>query len=164
MMKHLFCLFVLLSLTSAFAQDKAIMDLPLLVGEYAEGIDDDWLVKKVDLEAGIFRNEAGDRIILSNGLLARSFHLGPNLATIGLDLLSTNQNLLRGIKAEAELSINGKNYAVGGLKGQKNYAYLDEAWLPELKANPEALLYTGFSQRKAEAPFEWKRVRHHVQQ
>ncbi|MEM8891267.1 MAG: alpha-galactosidase, partial [Bacteroidota bacterium] len=147
MMKNLFCLLLLFSLTLAFAQDKAIMDLPLLAGEYAEGIEEDWLVKKVDLEAGIFRNEAGDRIILSNGLLSRSFYLGPNLATIGLDLLSADQNLLRGIKAEAEISINGKNYEVGGLKGQKNYAYLDESWLPELETTPEALVYTGFSQR-----------------
>lgn len=160
-MKKLLSLIFLLSLSSVFAQDIAIMDLPVLSDVYAEGIEEDWLVNKIELEAGLFRSESGDRLILSNGLLARSFYLGPNLASIGLDLLSTDQNLLRGIKAEAEVSIDGKNYEVGGLKGQKNYAYLDEAWLPELEANPDALVFTGFSQRNAEAPFEWKRVRHH---
>ncbi|MDW3652436.1 MAG: alpha-galactosidase [Bacteroidia bacterium] len=160
-MKNLLCLIFLLSFAQVFAQNKAIRDLPILSGAYEEGLDEDWLVKKVELEAGLFRNEQGDRLIISNGLLSRSFYLGPNLATVSLDLLSSDQNLLRGIKAEAEISINGKQYEVGGLKGQKNYAYLDEAWLPELEANPEALEFIGFSQRKAEAPFEWKRVRHH---
>ena len=44
---------LLFSLSSIFAQDKAIMDLPQLAGEYAEGIEEDWLVKKVELDAGV---------------------------------------------------------------------------------------------------------------
>ncbi|MEM6803410.1 MAG: alpha-galactosidase, partial [Bacteroidota bacterium] len=136
-------------------------ELPLLSGMYEEGLEGDWLVEKVHSPAAVFKNKKGDRIILSNGLLSRTFLLKPNLATIGFDLLANNQNLLRGIKPEAEVSINGQSYAVGGLKGQKNYAYLDEGWLAELEVEENALQFESFSIRKAEAPFEWKKLRHH---
>ncbi|MCK4872997.1 MAG: hypothetical protein KAS72_09750 [Phycisphaerales bacterium] len=99
---------------------------------------------------------------MSNGLIRRTFRLAPNAATIGLDHLTTGQALLRGVKPEAIIEIDGERYEVGGLKGQPNYAYLDPTWVPRLRSDPRALQFTAF---EVGAPMErlaWKRVRHHA--
>ncbi|MCH5719064.1 hypothetical protein [Niabella hibiscisoli] len=43
--------------------------------------------------------------------------------------MSTGQQLLRSVKPEAILTINGRTHRVGGLYGQKENAYLLPAWV-----------------------------------
>ena len=69
------------------------------------------------------------------------------------------ENILRGVKPEAEISIDGIIYEVGGLKGQKNYAFLRPKEIDGLTADPSALQFTDYEVSEPKAPFEWKQVR-----
>lgn len=88
----------------------------------------DWLIKPPSQRAEISKSNDGKEITLYNGLVKRSFRIDPNVACIGYKNMSNGQQLLRALKAEAILEINGQSYNVGGLHGQKENAYL----LPEL--------------------------------
>lgn len=135
--------------------------LPPLSEEAAvSGVD--WLVDPVDAKAGVYRGPDGKSLILSNGLLRRSFRLEPNAATVGYDNLVSGEALLRGVKPEAIITINGKAIEVGGLKGQPNYAFLREEWLDTLSAAPEAMRFTGFVVGPIEERMTWNQVRHHA--
>ena len=67
-----------------------VKDLPVASGEYVDGVKEDWLVNKINLNAGLFRNEGKNELILSNGLISRTFRVSPNGATISIKKL-TNQ-------------------------------------------------------------------------
>ncbi|ULQ52383.1 alpha-galactosidase [Flavihumibacter fluvii] len=84
----------------------------------------DWLLSKVPAKASITLAANGKDLVLDNGLLRRSFRLAPAVACTDFQNLSNGQQLLRAISPEARLTINGKAYAVGGLSGQKEKAYL----------------------------------------
>ena len=108
----------------------------------------------------MWRGPASGEIVLSNGLLARTFRLTPNAATVGLDQLTTGEALLRGVKPEAVLEISGQRCEVGGLVGQPNYAFLRERWLDNLTASPTAFQFVRFEVGKPTERFAWNRVRH----
>ncbi|MBI5706546.1 MAG: alpha-galactosidase [Armatimonadetes bacterium] len=137
--------------------EQAVHALPMLPASPAKG---DWLVKTTGAEAGVYRTGKPNEIVLSNGLVARRFRLSPNAATVGLDNLVTGESLLRAVSPEALLALNGKEFAVGGLLGQPNLAFLKPAWLDTMKADPNAFRFIGFTVGKTEKRFDWKRVRH----
>ncbi len=89
----------------------------------------DWLLDVSPYTAGVYRTGHPSQIVLCNGLIRRTFRLAPNGATVGLDNLMTDQAVIRGVKPEAIVEIDGVRYDVGGLKGQPNYAYLTPDWL-----------------------------------
>ena len=120
----------------------------------------DWLLDTRPYRAGLFGGEVAHEIVLSNGLLSRTFYLAPNAATVALDNAITGASLLRGIKPEARVQIDGAHCAIGGLAGQEEYAYLRREWLGALESDPAAFQYTGFESGPTQAPFAWKRVRH----
>ncbi len=120
----------------------------------------DWLVQPPEQGAQLYRSESGRDLVLSNGLIARRFRLEPNVATVAFDHLAARQSLLRGVKPEAIVELNGVRFNVGGLKGQPNYAFLRPAWEDTLEPLPGSLRFTGFEAGPIEAPFPWKRVRH----
>ncbi len=78
-----------------------------------------------------------------------------------MDILTTGQTVLRGVKPEALVTIDGLSYEVGGLKGQPNYAYLAREWLDQMQADPRAMRLVGFEVGQPAERFPWKRVRHH---
>lgn len=121
----------------------------------------DWLIDGSKYGAGVFRNENDGAIVLTNGLLRRTFRISNNAATVAFDNLITGETIIRGVKPEAEVKINGIAYEVGGLKGQKNYAYLKQEWIDELTNDPASFQFVNYQVSKPIAPFEWKRVRHH---
>ncbi|MEZ4776075.1 MAG: alpha-galactosidase [Bacteroidia bacterium] len=122
----------------------------------------DWLLDASPYTAGIYRGNHPDEIVMSNGLIRRTFRMSPNAATVGFDNLITGESILRGVKPEAEITINGDTFAVGGLTGQPNYAFLLPEWIDSMKADSRAMQITGFKTGKATAPFEWKEARHHA--
>ena len=83
----------------------------------------DWLVQPFRQLASV--EETDNQLILGNGLIQRTFVTAPNFATVAYTNLITDSSLLRGIKPEAMLTINGQEFEVGGLKGQPDYVYLD---------------------------------------
>jgi len=122
----------------------------------------DWLLDSSPFNADVYVGNHPQEVVLSNGLIRRTFRLAPNAATVGLDNLMTGESLLRGVKPEAELTINGVGYAVGGLSGQPNYAYLRQEWIDQLTNDKAALQFAGYEISEPKAPFEWKKVRPHT--
>ena len=113
----------------------------------------DWLVQPFNQPATV--EETGNQLILSNGLIQRRFVTTPNFATIDYTNLITGNSLLRGIKPEALLTINGQEYEVGGLKGQPDYAYLDDKWIPDLTSDPNAFQYQEYLLGIPEMRYPW---------
>ncbi len=100
----------------------------------------DWLVSGT---AHPTRAVRGSRdLTLTNGLVERTWRLEPDAATVRFDNRITGESMLRGVKPEAELQLNGKWYAVGGLAGQPDYAYLRPEWLEKMTAAPGAFHFT----------------------
>ncbi len=120
----------------------------------------DWLIHPLPVRSGAFRGTKDTELVLANGLLRRTFRLAPNAATVGFDNLMTGAAVIRGVKPEALLTLDGKEYAVGGLTGQPEYAYLLPSWVEEMKSDPASFRCVGFSLGKVEAPFGWQRRRH----
>ena len=122
----------------------------------------DWLVDASPYHARLLVRNDVQELELNNGLLRRVFRISPNAATVALDQLVSGESLLRGVKPEALVEIDGKAYEIGGLQGQPNYAFLRPEWIDTLKANPAAFRFTGYTTGVPEERMAWKRVRHHA--
>src|SRR5579862_7178750 len=83
-----------------------------------EPIDDmrnpntDWLVQAPRMRATVSRRADGKEITLSNGLIRRVFRLAPNAATVALDNLMTGASMLRAVKPEASVVLDGVHYDI----------------------------------------------------
>ncbi len=116
----------------------------------------DWLVVPVTAKAAGYRSVDGKSLILDNGLIRRTFRLSPNLGCVAFDNLRTGESLLRAVKPEAMLTVDGMEYPVGGLVGQSDRAYLRGEWIAALSAAPNALRCDGFVMGKTSARFPWQ--------
>ena len=117
----------------------------------------DWLVQSFCQPASV--EERGDQLILDNGLIQRRFVTSPNFATVDYTNQITNSSLLRGIKPEAVLTINGHPFEVGGLKGQPDYAYLDSDWIADLTSDKNAFQFREYRVGEPETHYPWVRRR-----
>ena len=120
----------------------------------------DWLITRKKLSARLYRSDNGKDIVMDNGLISRTFQLSPDLATVGFDNRMTGETLLRSVRPEGYVELDGKEYAIGGLIGQPDLAYLLPSWLKGMHSDPAAFQFTGFTAGKTKARFAWKRVRH----
>jgi hypothetical protein len=114
----------------------------------------DWLVTPIKQNATIITE--GKNIILDNGLVKRVFRITPNVACIDYTNLANGQQLLRAVKPEAKIVIDGKEYAIGGLKGQKENAYLLPEWLDKMEAGKEDFLMLSHSVSDINPFINWK--------
>ena len=149
------CLQTLLVLAASAPQ--GLEDLP--VESTAAAPRQDWLIAPTPFRARIARSSDGKGIVLTNRLVRRELRLDPG-ATVALDDLTRGVSVLRGIKPEARLTLDGVEYDVGGLVGQPNYAFLRPDQVDQLQVDPSALGCTGFEIVPVETPLGWKRVRH----
>lgn len=122
----------------------------------------DWLIDPAPFIAHATQSADGREVELNNGLLRRVIRLEPNATTVALDNLSTGESLLRGVKPEAIVEIDGRRYEVGGLKGQRDYAFLRPEWVEKLQSNPDAFRFVGYEFGKTKERLQWKQVRHHA--
>lgn len=120
----------------------------------------DWLINNQSFKASV--DHVGSRLFLTNGLISRGWKLKPNLACISFDNLMTGEPLLRAVKPEAEVTIDGENYQVGGLAGQSDLAYLTESVIEELVVDPSALRLSSWDVGRPIARFVWPKNRHHA--
>ncbi len=134
--------------------------LPKLTDAERHAAPNDWLISPIAQKAVVGRGDRDEELILTNGLIRRVWRVRPDAATVGLDCLTTGETFLRGVKPEASLTLDGKEYAVGGLLGQPDYAYLRSDWLDALTADPNAFHCTGVTVGKTEPRFPWKQVRY----
>ena len=120
----------------------------------------DWLLDPRPYRAAVARSTDGRELVLTNGLIRRAWRLAPNAACVAFDDLVRGEALLRAVRPEARLTIDGRTRNVGGLSGQRDHAYLDPATLDAMEAEPGAFRFTGFSIGAIEPRVAWKRVRH----
>jgi hypothetical protein len=116
----------------------------------------DWLLDGSGYISAI--KDAGNRVIMTNGLVTRTFSLKPDGATIGFSNNVTNNELLRSIKPEAIITIDGFPMKIGGLTGQPVNNYLTEEWINEMK--PDTLspfCLKGWATEEIIPRFEWKK-------
>ena len=144
--------------TFVFLMSSGLM---LAVGGRASGqviqTKTDWLIDPTPYRAVVTSNAT--ELALENGLSRRVLRLAPNAATVDLQNLTSGEHVLRAIAPEARVTINGTEYAVGGLKGQPIANYIKAEWLDKLTVDPRAYRFTGWSQGPIEAPFGWKKRR-----
>jgi hypothetical protein len=130
--------------------------LPAWDDKKLELIKKDWLVDQITTQAQVYSNTKNNEIILSNGLLKRSFRIQPNLACVDFVNLSTGEQMIRAIQPEARITINGKVHAVGGLHGQKQKAYLLREWLDDLNAGDTDFQFQDFAVSNIKPYVNWK--------
>ena len=118
----------------------------------------DWLVHSVKAKAGVYQSPQGKDIILWNGLIKRTFRIGSNLACTGYENLYNGQQLLRAVKPEAMVTIDGVVYHIGGLYGQKENAYLLNSWVNGLKDDTADFHFTKYTIRPLTPLLPWKPV------
>ncbi|MEN9885180.1 MAG: hypothetical protein RLZZ420_2397, partial [Bacteroidota bacterium] len=117
----------------------------------------DWLVHAPTQKAGVYSSQDGKDIILYNGLVKRTFRISPNLTCFDFRNLSSGQQLLRAVRPEAVVTINGLQYAVGGLTGQKEKAYLMPSWIDGFKSGETDFQYSGVEVTDLTPFINWKR-------
>ncbi len=115
----------------------------------------DWLIDPAPFRATIATNAAENEIVLENGLVRRVLKISPDVATVGLDNLMTGESILRSVRPEALVELDGKKFDVGGLVGQPVHNYLNPAWLAPLQANPAAFHFAGLKTGRTELRFPW---------
>ncbi|MCW5551967.1 MAG: alpha-galactosidase [Verrucomicrobiae bacterium] len=156
---HIIVSLVCLEAVSGNAQSSALPTLESAPAAAASGRPD-WLLNAQSYQAGVFQGDTPDEVVLQNGLVRRTFKLAPNAATIGLDNLMTSEAVLRAVEPEATVTIDGQEFAVGGLRGQPDRAYLLPEWITTLTNDPAAFQFVDFQTGKPESPIVWKRKRH----
>jgi hypothetical protein len=150
-----FCL-TFLSLISTLIFSQQGQRLTVLAADKNKISTTDWLVRPVKEVANIYFSEDRKDIILYNGLVRRTFRLNPNVACIDYENLSNGQQLLRAVKPEAKITINGKEYNVGGLNGQKENAYLLPEWLDNFSAGGDDFKLASYEITTVQPFVKWK--------
>ena len=116
----------------------------------------DWLIDDSPYKAKV--GAENGFVTISNGLVSRTFSLSPDGCTTGFLNMMTGNELIRAIKPEAELTINGDTLRVGGLTGQPVKNYLAREWISGLKADSlSPFKLEGYQAGEITARFEWKK-------
>ncbi|WP_216823450.1 alpha-galactosidase [Niastella vici] len=124
--------------------------------QIASAITGDWLVKPVLQKAGMHISDDKKNITLFNGLVERTFRLFPNVACTGYKNITTGQQLIRAVMPEAVITINGKEYNVGGLYGQKEKAYLLPQWLDGFTAGENDFRFVSYDTGELKPFINWQ--------
>ncbi len=122
----------------------------------------DYLIDPSPFRASVYRSADDRQLVLENGLIRRTWRCFPNGACVGFDNLMTGEAMLRSVRPEARVSINGNSFDVGGLTGQPNHAFLTPQWLEQMQADPNAFQLVRVSSGPTIQRLAWQRRRHHA--
>lgn len=155
-MRHSHFLITLLLAIPGFS--RAQKQLPL----FSPGQDKaevDWLAQpKADkkTKARLCTTQEGF-LVFTNGLASRTFTLSPNVASVALDETTGNTSFLRSIRPEAEITLNGYTFPIGGLKGQPVHNHLQREWIQTLTSDPTSFQSTGYRLESTKERFPWQK-------
>lgn len=116
----------------------------------------DWLILPIQQKADVYRSPDDREIILYNGLVRRAFVLGPAIACVDYRNLGNEQQLLRAVTPEARITINGIEYTIGGLTGQREKAYLRKEWISEMTPIDNRFEYDHYTVTDLSPYIRWK--------
>ena len=137
----------------------------------------DWLLQPPDAypPASIVES-SGKTITLKNGLLSRTFTTSPNFASVSYAAAAArpgapSSEMLRTIRPEAIITLDGIRYHVGGLVADaartecamdacpdaaRRGIFTDESTLATMQANTSSWGYVSHKQTPVHAPFSWQ--------
>ncbi len=130
--------------------------LTALWADAASPASRDWLVDPAPFRATAQMSLGGGEIELANGLVRRVIRLKPAAATVALDHLITGESLVRSVRPEAMVELNGVSCQLGGLTNQPVHNFLKAEWLENLRADPAAWQCVRVSTGRTVARFPWK--------
>jgi len=120
----------------------------------------DWLIapptQRVTLQIEPAADEQSARLALGNGLITRSFFVGPNLACYSFRNLRNGAEFIRAVKPELRVKLDGAWYEVGGLVGQPERSYLVETWLDQMRSSPNQFRFIGFTVGSPVERYAWR--------
>src|ERR1017187_8222486 len=119
----------------------------------------DWLLDPSSFKAHVARSADGREVILDNGLVRRVVRLASNAGTVSFENLMTGESIIRAVRPEARVVLDGVGYEIGGLGGQPVQGFLQPAWIETLKANLAAFQFAGLKTGQTQARFPWKKRR-----
>jgi hypothetical protein len=150
----LFSLLLVFNFYGLEAQNKTI---PIIDKWQDTSPAKDWLIQNDEFKANILKSVNGKEVYLYNGLVKRKFVIaGSSVACTDFKNIINGQQLLRAINAEAKVTINNVEYAVGGLKGQSEKAYLLPAWVDTLKSLDNRFIFSSFLMEEIPQNLKWK--------
>jgi hypothetical protein len=141
--------------TFSFAQD--LPNIPVWNEVYNKISQEDWLIKQPQQKAEVYTTSDKKNIILYNGLVRRSFRVAPNVACTDFQNMSSGQQLLRAVRPEAIVTINGQKINVGGLMGQKEKAYLTESMVDGFTKGDNDFICSSIKVESIKPFINWKK-------
>lgn len=133
-----------------------VLQLTMITMDAAPVRQPDWMIDPSPFRARIEIATDSSQIELNNGLVRRIIQLQPNAATVAFDNLMTGAPLVRAVRPEARVTIDGIDRAVGGLQGQPVQNFLLPEWRRDLKADPAAFQFVSHRTGPTQARFPWK--------
>ncbi len=128
----------------------------LVVLQQAGARAQDWLVDPSPYAARLVVDEATGRASLENGLVRRVLSTRPGGTTLSLQLVGEGRELLRTVKPDARLVVDGEVVHVGGLEPAPIQNYIDPDWLVAAQPLPGALRVVGWSSGPLRERFAWR--------
>ncbi len=106
--------------------------------------------------AGVYTGEGGTELVLYNGLVKRTFRIEPDAACIEYRNMTDGRQVIRAVKPEARVTIDGQEYNVGGLYGQKQNAYMLRQWPGEMERGREGFHFVSYVSGPAIPHIDWR--------
>lgn len=145
------------------ADTKTLSDKIAALPKFTDAISTrtpyDWLLTPEKSHAEIYSTPDGKGIVVANGMVARTFRIFPNLATIDLVNRMTGESMLRAVSSEGSITIDGKPHAIGGLDGQPERSYLRKDWIDDMTTTPESFVIEDFRVDTIAEHIKWARNR-----
>lgn len=120
----------------------------------------DWLIDPLPFKARCEVSEDKKFIKITNGLITRMFNISDIFITLEYWNDMRRETLIRALKPEIELMINGETWMVGGAKGQIEHAYFSYDILKDLSPLPNTFQFTSFRIEDIKKRIEWKQRRY----
>lgn len=97
----------------------------------------DWMTSAKHVPSAVIESSGQNSVVLTNGIVSREWFLrGGAVACTSFKEIRSAKEFVRAVSPEARLKIDGRDFAVGGMTGQPDRAYLDHSWLDTMKPSP----------------------------
>ncbi|MEY2949516.1 MAG: hypothetical protein RLZZ248_717 [Bacteroidota bacterium] len=132
-----------------------ILVLAFSIAEIKSQIYPDWLIEIPKEKATVKILEG--RVVMQNAFIQRSILTSPNAATMEYRHRQTGESFLRALRPEANVTINGTSYAIGGLQGQPVENFFLEKWMANLKPYSNTFQFEQVEVHAIKPRLNWKK-------
>jgi len=130
-------------------------------GTRSRGERPDWLINPSSFRSSVRLDSADEAVIhLENGLIRRTFRLAPNAACVEFRNLVTGEAILRAVRPEASLIVDGRAFDIGGLVDDGEQGYLLASRPADMRADTAAFRFRSYETGPVRERLAWKRDRY----